>query len=132
MKDAMKRILLIGVAQLLAFEALSQLGVHWRESTGELWDIALMLATLVGLIWAAFPAFHKMQMPIVRIASRGLLISLSFVAMYALDYFHFWHLRPNLGIYQEADWAADHPEFQEEMHERISKNMWRSRNKANP
>jgi len=128
MKDASKRILLIGLAQLLAFEFLMQISVHWRESTGELWLYALMLATLVGLIWAVLPAFPKMHMRVVRISFQSLLAIFAFVAMQAVDYFHSWHLRPNLGIYREPDWVAEHVEFQEELRERIKKNMWRTPN----
>lgn len=128
MKDMVKRILLVGLVQLLAFEILSQLSVHWRESTGELCDIALMLATCAALIWAVLPAFPQMQMRMIRVVFRCLLVTLSFVGLYAVDYFHFWHLRPNLGLYHEADWVAEHPGFQREMQARISKNMWRSPN----
>ena len=34
-----------------------------------------------------------------------------------------WHLRPNLGLYQEPDWVAQHPGFQRELRERIEANM---------
>ena len=125
MKDILKRILLIGVVQLLAYEILSQLGVHWRESTSELCDIALMLATLVGLIWAVRPSFQKNNMRTIRIVSQAMLVIFSFVMIYAVDYYHSWHLRPNLGIHQDPEWATEHPEFQKEMQARISNNMWR-------
>jgi hypothetical protein len=133
MTNIMKRILLVGLDQFLAFEILAQLGVHWRESTGELCDITLMLATFAGLIWAVLPSFPKMHFRIARVACRSLSIVLLFVAMYAVDYVHFWHLRPNLGLDREPDWAAEHPEFQKQMRERIRKNMWRSpNNELNP
>jgi hypothetical protein len=36
-----------------------------------------------------------------------------------LDNLYNWHLRPNLGLYQEQDWVAQQPGFQRELRQRI-------------
>ncbi len=45
-----------------------------------------------------------------------------FVGVFAVTYFYSWHVRPNIGLYREPDWVAQHPGFQQELRERISAN----------
>jgi hypothetical protein len=125
MKKAIKRLLLAGIVQLLAFEFLAQAGVHLKESTSELLEMALWFVTLAGMIWATHPAFPRYT-GVTRASCRGLVIALSFTVVYSVTYLYSWHLRPNLGLYREPDWVAQHPQFQKELSEKIRKNMWKS------
>jgi hypothetical protein len=113
-KAAGRRLLVVVVVQLTLFETLQQLSVHWKESTGELWDIALSVATLGGLVWACWPGYRlkrsTLSVVVGTIASAVLLL--------ALDNLYFWQLRPALGLYREPDWVAQHPGFQKELRQR--------------
>jgi len=118
------RILLVAAVQLLLFEAVLQFSVHQRESTGELCTLAHACLMLIGSIWALLPAFKDLWLRPVRLIVRGVAAMALFVALYAGDYYYSWHLRPNLGLYQEPDWVAEHPGFQRELRERIESNTW--------
>jgi hypothetical protein len=124
MRKAAIRIVLVAVVQLLLLEALLRFSVHWRESTEELWSMALAGGMLVGLIWALLPAFKGLWLRPVRVALRGIAAVVLFAALYAGDSYYSWHLRPNLGFYQEPDWVAQHPGFQRELRERVGSNTW--------
>jgi hypothetical protein len=130
MKKAIIRIILVGVVQILLFELLNQLSVHWRESTGELVGIFLLILILAGLIWAALPACRKMRNKTAGIVFRSLLVIVLFVGLYTVDYFYYWHIRPNIGLYKEADWVAQHPGFQRQLRARIEANKWKSSKKT--
>lgn len=124
MKKAIIRISLVGVIHILMFELLCQLSVHWRESTEELAGTFLLVLLLIGLIWGALPAFGKLSNRTIRIICRVALIVVLFAGLYTVAYFYFWHIRPNLGFYQEPDWVAQHPGFQRQLRTRIEANKW--------
>jgi hypothetical protein len=122
-----QRLLLVGVTQLLAFEVLEQATVHCRESMQELCQMALLFGTISGFSWAVLPALRGVRRRAVRIGCRAALVVLAFATTFAGDYFYAWHLRPNLGLYREPDWVADHPAFQRELRVTISNNTWKIR-----
>ena len=122
------RLLLVFVVQIALLEALNRASVHWKESTGELWTMALLAGSLPAVVWAFWPGFRLSGW---RLLSAGGTIVAFFVLM-TLDNVYNWHLRPNLGLYQEADWVAQHPGFQKELQQRIQKNLWRKPAAAPP
>lgn len=121
MKQATGRIVLVGLAHLLLFELISQASVHWRESSGELCHIALYVFLVAGLIWACLPAFPKDPM---RILYRSVLVIGLFIGAHATIYLYSWHIRPNIGLYEESDWVEQHPTYQKRLRERIERNKW--------
>lgn len=129
MKRAVTRLILVGVLQILLFELLSQVSVHWRESTAEMLGMLLIVLVLVGIIWGALPAFGKLSNRPVRIICRVVLVIVLFVGLYTVDYFYYWHIRPNVGLYREPDWVAQHPGFQSRLRARIEANKWDFLNK---
>lgn len=130
MKKAIIRITSVGFVQILLFELLNQLSVHWRESTEEIVGTFLLILILASLIWAVLPAFRKLNSRIAGIVCRSLLVMVLFVGLYTVDYFYYWHIRPNVGLYREADWVAQHPGFQRQLRARIEANKWNSSNKT--
>ena len=129
MTKAITRLALVAVLQILLFELLSQVSIHWRESTEEMLGVLLLILMLVGIIWGSLPAFGKLSNRPVRIACRVVLVIVLFVGLYTVDYFYYWHIRPNVGLYREADWVAQHPGFQRELRTRIEANKWGSSSK---
>ena len=121
MKRAIGRIAVVGLTYLLLFELVSQGAVHWREYTGELAMMALYVLLAAGLIWACLPAFPEKPM---RIPYRSGLVIALFIGAHTAIYFYSWHMRPNIGLYEEPEWVAQHPEFQKQMRERIERNKW--------
>jgi hypothetical protein len=121
MKQVIGRIAVVGLACLLIFELLLQASVHWRESTEELSMMALYVFLLAGLIWACLPAFPERGK---RILYRSVLVIGLFTGTHATLYFYSWHIRPNIGLYEEPDWVAQHPGFQKQLRESIERNKW--------
>jgi hypothetical protein len=130
MNKAIVRITIVGVIHLLMFEALCQCSVHWRESSEELVGLLLLLLLFVGLIWATSAAFGRLSGRARRLLCRSVLVVGLFAGLYTVDYVYFWHIRPNLGLYEEPDWVAQHPGFQKPLRARIEANMWSSAKKA--
>jgi hypothetical protein len=89
--------------------------VHWKESTEELWGMALAAATLGGLAWACWPGYHFERSWLLW--GGGVVVSSALLL--ALDNYYSWHLRPNLGLGREPDWVAQHPGFQQELRRRL-------------
>ena len=129
MRKVVGRILLVGALQLLLFELVEQLSVHWRESTGELCTLAHGIGMLIGCVWALLPGFTGVWSRAARVGLRAGAALALFAVLYAGDYYYSWHLRPNLGLYQEPDWVAQHPGFQRELRERIQTNTWKGESK---
>ncbi len=129
MRRVVWRVLLVGALQLLLFELVEQLSVHWRESAGERCSLAQAIVMLIGCVWAMLPGFKGIWSRSARVALRGVAALVLFAALYAGDYYYSWHLRPNLGLYQEPDWVAEHPGFQRELRERIAANTWKTDSK---
>ena len=125
MRKVIGRVLGVGVVQLLLFELVEQVSVHWRESTAELCELALGVALLLGCVWALLTAFSHIPSCVARICLRAAAALALFVALYAGDYYYSWHLRPNLGLYREPDWVAQHPGFQRELRAKIEANTWK-------
>ena len=121
-KAAALRLALVIVAHLALLETSEQVSVHWKESTGELWSMALAVATVGGLVWACWPGYRLKRSWL--FCAGGTVVSA--LLLLALDNFYSWHLRPNLGLYREPDWVAQHPGFQRQLRERIERNLWRS------
>ncbi len=132
MRKVIGRIIVVGVVQLFLFELVEQLSVHWRESSGELCTLALGVAVLLGSIWAMLPGFAEVWSRVARVCLRAVAAFALFVIIYAGDYFYSWHLRPNLGLYREPDWVAQHPGYQQELRARIATNTWRADSKKQP
>jgi hypothetical protein len=130
MNRAIVRVTIVGVIHLLMFEALCQWSVHWRESSEELAGLLLLALLLVGLVWATSPAFGKVSGRTRRVLCRAALVVGLFAGLYTVDYFYFWHIRPNIGLYEEPDWVAQHPGFQRSLQARIDANLWSSAKKA--
>jgi hypothetical protein len=130
MNKTIARIAIVGVIHLLMFEALCQWSVHWRESSGELVGLLLLLLLLVGLVWATSAAFGRLSGGAKRVLCRSALVVGLFVGLYTVDFVYFWHIRPNLGLYEEPDWVAQHPGFQKSLQARIEANLWSSAEKA--
>ncbi|UCG58291.1 MAG: hypothetical protein JSU70_02060 [Phycisphaerales bacterium] len=128
MKKTIVRIALVGVVQLVLFELLCQVSVHWRESSEELGLLFLYFLSLVGLVWGVLPAFTQMRDRTARTLCRVVLVLPLLVGLYEVNYFYYWHVRPNLGLYREPDWVAQHPQFQRELRARIEANKWGSPN----
>jgi hypothetical protein len=126
MRKVVVRVLLVSVVQLLLFELVEQLSVHWRESAGELCTLALSLGILLGSVWAMLPGFTGVWSRLTRAGLRAVAAVALFLALYAGDYYYSWHVRPNLGLYREPDWIAQHPGFQRELRERILANTWKA------
>ena len=127
MKQLFLRALSVFGAQLVAFELLLQLSVHWRESTGELALMGLGVATLPACAWVVLPILREIPRWPPRVIRGALEITLLFVTLNVVDYFYSWHVRPNLGLYREPDWVQQHPGFQRELRSRIAANIWRSK-----
>ena len=129
MRKVVGRILLLGLVELLLFELVEQLSVHRRESTGELLTLACCIAMLIGCAWALLPGFTGVGSRLARVSLRGGVALALFVVLCAGNYYYSWHLRPNLGLYQQPDWVAQHPGFQGELQERIQANTWKADSK---
>jgi len=129
MNKVITRLILVGLLQILLFELLCQLSVHWRESTAEMLGMLLIVLVLVGIVWGALPAFNKLSNRPVRIVCRVVLVIVLFVGLYTVDFFYYWHIRPNVGLYREPDWVAQHPGFQSQLRARIEANKWDFLNK---
>lgn len=114
------RTCLVFVVSLLLFESTEQISLHWRESSGELWSMAVLSLTLGGMVWAVWPLRSHTRTfwwPV----CVGLGLS---VAHHSVTYYYAWHIRPNLGLYQESDWVSQHPGFQRDHRKRIAANLW--------
>ena len=116
-----RRAALVVALNLLLLETLLQLSGAWRESTEELWTMALYSACLAAMVWAAWPLRRHPWTVLLRAGAAFAL----FAAVSVAAGFYSWHLRPNLGLYREPDWVAQHPGFQRELRQRIEKNLWR-------
>ena len=104
-----------------------QVSVHWRESSQEKASLALLVLLVAGVVWACLPAFKEWRM---RILLRSALVVIFFVSIYATTYFYSWHVRPNVGLYEESDWVTANPAFRKVMRERIERNKWWAPNHA--
>ena len=60
MKSFAKRLFLTTLLYLGIFEVLSQLGVGWKESTSERWEILLILAVFASSFWVVRPLFARL------------------------------------------------------------------------
>ena len=126
MKKTIVRIVLVTVVHVLMSEGLNRVSVHWRESSQEIGGLSLFVVLLASLIWAVSAAFGRLGSLPARVLCRTALVVGLFVGTYTFDYFYYWHLRPNLGWYEESDWVAQHPGFQRELRARIQANTWGS------
>lgn len=121
MSRVILRILLVGFAHFIIFERVSQLSVRWRESSGELAMMAEIILLVVGLVWAVLPAFR--QVPYRLVYRSGLVVGL-FLAFWVMTYLYSWHVRPNIGLYEEPAWVAQHPGFQKTLRAKVEANRW--------
>jgi hypothetical protein len=121
MKASLKRVLLVLLLYLALFEVIEQLAVTRRESWGELAQMSLFLLLAGGLIWTVLPAFSGQRL---KAPHRvGLYLGYRVLSCTA-TYLYSWHVRPNVGLYREPLWVAQHPGFQKELQERIKRNRW--------
>jgi hypothetical protein len=116
-----RRLALVVLAHVILLETLNQLMVHWRESSGELWTMAFATGSIAALVWAAWPLYWRTRSG-TAIAGAGVALS---IAVLALDGFYNLHLRPNLGLYLEDDWVAQHPGFQWGWRQGIAARLWK-------
>jgi hypothetical protein len=126
MSALLRRILFVGLALILSFEIVCQLEVHWnwRESAGELAQLLVYGFLLLGVIWAVLPASSSHDSRLLRGLERSVIAVGLVIALHTTIYIYSWHVRPNVGLYQEPDWVSQHPQFQEELRERIESNKW--------
>ena len=110
----------IGVS-LLGFELIERLSVSRPESWGERAMLLLMGLTAVGLVWAVKAAFATLKY---RNWYRAALFAALVMITHLAVQFYSWHLRPNLGWYEEPHWVSKFPEFQKEHRKRIERNLW--------
>ena len=89
----------------------------------------LFVVTLAAVIWAVLPAFSKIRSQGKRTWFRIGAMVVLFFGLLTTDYFCYWHLRPNLGLYEEPKWLAEHPGFQRKMRAKIRSNLWKSLDK---
>ena len=116
-----RRAALVVALNLLLLESLLQVSHNWRESTEELWTMALYSASLAAMVWAAWPLRRP---PVTLFLRAGAAFAL-FAGESTAAYFYSWHLRPNLGLYRESKWVSQHPGFQRQLRQRIESNLWR-------
>jgi serine/threonine protein kinase len=114
------RAALIALLQLCLLETISQTAVHRPESFGELWYMALFSASLAAMVWAAWPLRRK-RFAFLLPAGGALAL---FAVLCGLDFVYSMHLRPNVGLYEEDDWVAQHPGFQWGWRQGIANNVW--------
>jgi serine/threonine protein kinase len=96
-KAVVLRLVLVIVVQLALCETLDQVSGQWKESTEELWGIALAVVTLGGLAWACWPGYGLKRSWLFW--AGGIVVSS--LLLLALDNFYAWQLRPNLGLSRE-------------------------------
>ncbi|MHC1762734.1 MAG: hypothetical protein AB9869_00300 [Verrucomicrobiia bacterium] len=123
-RESVFRFVLIAGLHLALFEAILQFSVHWRESTGELWSMALYAFTFVALAWAISPTLARFRLRFLRRILAAVAAVPLFLGLFAGDYVYSWHLRPNFGLYEEPAWVQQHPPFQRELRQRIAANLW--------
>ncbi len=124
MKSTFKRLLITALVFLGLFELFSQLAVNWRESTGELCELAQLGLLIVTLVWVTQPVCSPDTKRVRHYFLQSLLVVLFFTGIYALFFYYSWHIRPNIGLYEEPGWVSKHPEYQKKLRERIEANMW--------
>ena len=124
MKSTSKRLLIVLTGYIALFELYSQLSVSWRESTGEAVELVLLFGLVAALCWVTRPAIEPLRSRSPRIVSGSVAVILLFIGIYAATYFYSWHVRPNIGLYTEPEWIAEHPEFKKKHRARIEANMW--------
>ena len=88
--------------------------------------MALYSSSLAAMVWAAWPLHRRPWTALIR---AGAALAL-FAVVSITSYFYSWHLRPNLGLYREAGWVAQHPGFQRQLRQRIETNLWRKRSRV--
>jgi hypothetical protein len=125
MIKTVSRIAIVAAVNLVTFELLMQLSVDWPESKGELWLIAQMFLLILGIIWSVLPAFSHFQSWAWRMVAATLSVVLLFVGFQSATYYYSWHIRPNVGLYEEAQWVSKHPGFQKQLRAKIENNLWR-------
>ena len=124
LQKSVVRVTVVAGLHLAFFEGIQQFAIHWRESSEELCSMALYVVTFMALMWAVSPGFARTKVVFISVLTGIAAIAL-FAALFAGDYFYSWHLRPNLGLYQEPEWVQQHPGFQRELRQRIAANLWR-------
>jgi hypothetical protein len=122
MRTILCRAAVVSVVQLLLFELLEQLEVRldWRESTRELAGFGQAALLVAGTVWTVLPVRRHPQWSVLTIA-LGIVL---FVGLDRATYVYSWHIRPNIGLYREPGWVAQHPGFQRELRERVERNRW--------
>ena|ERR1043166_1390027 len=121
MKVSLKRFAVVLAAYQALFEAIEQLAITRPESWGELAQMCLFAVAAGGLIWTVVPAFPRRQLrPVYWVG-----LFLGYIATTVLvTNVYSWHIRPNVGLYREPLWVAQHPGFQRELRALIDHNRW--------
>jgi hypothetical protein len=114
------RYAVVLAAQLAAVEVLLRLSVHRPESWEERWLLWWCIGSLAGITSAVLPVIA----PGFRIVRCAALILVFAVASFTAANVYSWHVRPNLGFYDEPNWVAQFPEFYRQQRERIEANRW--------
>ncbi len=119
-KQSALRLALVVLIETALLETLEQASLHWRESTSEEWGLALMVLTLAGLVWASWPGLHlRRSIPLLL---AGTVIS-GFLVL-GLNNLYAWYVRPNLGLYREADWVIQNAGWQRQHRAGIATHLW--------
>jgi hypothetical protein len=123
-KRTLYRVLAAIVLNLAVFEFFEQISVHWRESSQEKLLLPQLILVIATMIWVAAPLVQHIEDRLDRVALLVLVGILASPLMYVPINIYAWHIRPNVGLYQESDWVAQNPGFQRQLRARIEANRW--------
>lgn len=124
MRSFLCRVSGVAITNLVLFEVLMQQSVNWRESTEEFALLVQLGFLSLGLAWAVLPLFRRWQNTTCGTGFRCLAFITSFAAIHTAIFFYSWHIRPNVGLYEEPKWVAEHPAFQDRLRQKIEDNLW--------
>jgi hypothetical protein len=119
MKQALIRLGLVFLVVLVGSEVLMQLGVEWKESTSEKWEILSIILMAAGIVWATGPLFAKMGRGVLRFCCRFATVAVVFVGFWVAMYYYSMSIRTNLGWYEEPKWVEQFPEFQKQWRAKV-------------
>lgn len=119
------RIVIVAAVHFVTFELVMQLSVEWRESTGELAFLAQVLLLIMGIIWCYLPVFSHFRSRAWIAVVTAVCMLLSFAGFHTVTNYYSWHIRPNIGLYEEARWVSKHPTFQRQLRAKIENSLWK-------
>ncbi|MEM7144713.1 MAG: hypothetical protein AAF591_06235 [Verrucomicrobiota bacterium] len=126
MKATLIRVGMVFLAVLVGTEVLLRLGVHWKESTSELWEIFSIMVMTAGIVWATGPLFAKaiIRSCALRVFCRVGVVVVLFVGFWVALFYYSMSIRTNLGWYEEPKWVEQFPEFQKQWRAKVESYKW--------